>query len=401
MNNTPPIYYFTWSPQAGYTSIEVEHAEGACFFLKSGEILYDMLSASFQAGFGHSHPVILDKMRNQLHGLMVAFPKAEFDLKTKVTDRLVKYVGLDGGKIFYTVSGAEGIENAAKMARQIRGTDIILARTNSFHGASLGALSITGDWRNKAHHTVDEWTVRIPEPDVVDALDRTREIILHTGPEKIAAICLESISGANGVLTGNMEWWKGIQALCDEFGFFLIMDEVLCGFQRTGRPFAFQGFPVRPNFVVMGKAISAGYFPFGAVWTDRKVADYYQDRTLACGLTNYAHPLGLAAMDGVLDVLADPDFSQSVRDLEKLFKVEMLALAKEPEFKAMRCHGLLAAADFSQPSKLNWQDFVAAGVFVFCNEQRLVLAPPMIMSGEQLKICFTKIRQVLVAKGTT
>lgn len=395
MNARARPYYMTWSAQENPTCVPVARAEGSHFILESGAVLQDMLSTSFQAGFGHNHAHILEKLRGQLEGLMVAFPKADFELKKRATARLLEYLGLDGGKIFYTVSGAEGIENAVKLARQVRGADIILARSNSYHGASLGALSITGDWRNKAHHTVDQWTVRIPEPDAPGALEATRRAILETGPGKIAGFCLESISGANGVITGDAAWWEGIQELCDEFGLFLILDEVLCGFNRTGRPFAFQGFPVRPHFVVMGKAISAGYVPFGAVWTHVKIADYYAERTFAAGLTNYAHPLGLAAMEGVLDVLTDEEFLRSVKELESAFQTEMRALAEDPAVKAMRCHGLLGAADFSRPGEFRWQDFAEAGVHLLCNDTRLVLCPPMVMTRQELETGFAAIRKVV------
>ena len=115
----------------------------------------------------------------------------------------------------------------------------------------------------------------------------------------------------------------------------------------------------------------------------------------AAGLTSYAHPLGLAAMDGVLDLLQDPAFLGPVRALEQAFLAEMRELAAGPEFQALRCHGLLAALDFAGPGRWKWQDFAAAGVHLFANDKRLVLAPPMVMAVDELKACCASIRRVL------
>src|SRR5690606_31748716 len=123
------------------------------------------------------------------------------------------------------------------IARDISKKQIVLARSRSYHGATLGALSVTGDWRNEAHQTVSDWTVRIPEPSEDPDLEKTKAIIEETGAENIAAFCLESITGANGVIIPPQSWWDGINKLAKQYDLFLIIDEVLCGFERTGKPF--------------------------------------------------------------------------------------------------------------------------------------------------------------------
>ncbi len=376
-------YYKTWSIQSEAPYLPVAGAEGTQFIMENGEKVHDLISTSFQAGFGHSQAVILNRIRSQMEVQATAFPKADNISVKNVSKELLAYLKLDEGKIFYTVSGAEGIENALKMARQIRKAEIVLARENSYHGASLGALSVTGDWRNKAHKTVNYWTIRIPEPTAENAIGHTRQLIEDVGSDNIAAFCLETISGANGVITGDPKWWTGIQELCDEFGILLILDEVTCGFRRTGSAFAFQKFPIHPHFVVLGKAISGGYIPFGAVWTHKKISGFYEKQMFACGLTNYAHPLGLAALEGVLDLLNAKGFIKTVEELEETFAKELKELEKLKSVKAIRVHGLLSAIDFHSTT-LDWQKLFKAGIHVMASTNRIILAPPLAMSKEHL-----------------
>ena len=163
-------YFFTWAKQSRPTKIEFESNEDHFFVLKDDKKVYDLSSISFQASFGLDNKNIKEAIKKQLDSFSVVSPKAVFPLKEMATFKLLAH--LDGyknqinaldGKVFYTLSGAESVENALKMARQIKKKNVVLCRQRSYHGASLGALSVTGDWRNDPHETVDEWTARIHE----------------------------------------------------------------------------------------------------------------------------------------------------------------------------------------------------------------------------------------------
>ena len=282
MENHP--FFFTWAKQTNPVKIEFESNGDHFFILKNGSSVFDLSSISFQASFGLSNETIKKAISKQLESFSVISPKAVFPLKTKASIKLLSLlegneVTTQKGKIFYTLSGAESVENALKMARQIKKKKIILSRQKSYHGASLGALSVTGDWRNGPHQTVDEWTVRIPEPQEDPDLKKTEAIIQKVGPENIAAFCLETITGGNGVIIPPTSWWKGIQELCDQYKIFLILDEVICGFQRTGRYFGFHHYPfLKPQFICMAKGITGGYVPFGALWTNKEINDFITAR---------------------------------------------------------------------------------------------------------------------------
>ena len=368
-------FFYSWTKQQEAVHFPVQSARDDSFVLENGDFVFDFVSTSFQANFGHSFAPIRQRIQQQLDTMPVASPKSSFPLKARVSQSLLELLNLGAGKIFYTVSGAESVENALKIARQIKKRPIILARQKSYHGASLGALSVTGDWRNDPHLTFDEGTVRIPEPQEDPELKLTRSIVQSTGPENIAAIILETISGTNGMCVPSQEWFERVEELCREFDLFLISDEVLVGFGRCGPDFAFQKYGIRPDLVCLSKAITGGYVPFGAVWTSSEIADYYDSRTLACGLTNYAHPLGLAALEGVLESLRNPEFLQIKQDRENLFGQLVQELSTRPGVLETRCEGMMAAIELDHPA-CSWQEAFEAGLHLFCKSNLIILAPP-------------------------
>ena len=396
-------YFFTWAKQSSPTKIEFESNEDHFFVLKDGKKVYDLSSISFQASFGLDNKKIKEAIKNQLDSFSVVSPKAVFPLKEMATFKLLAH--LDGyknqvnaleGKVFYTLSGAESVENALKMARQIKKKNVVLCRQRSYHGASLGALSVTGDWRNEPHQTVDEWTARIPEPHDDPDLTQTEAIIKDVGPENIAAFCLETITGGNGVIIPPEKWWQGIQRLCDQYNIFLILDEVICGFKRTGRRFGFHNYPfLKPHFICMAKGITGGYIPFGAVWANRDIVEFYNENILSCGLTSYAHPLGLAAMDVICDIMGDGKFIENTVQLKKIMKGQLLKWEGLPNVKEIRTIGLLAAIDFTSDVTLDFNYFLERGIHLVVQPQTLVLSPALNFNKTDLQTALETLDKAL------
>lgn len=362
-------FYLTWSAQSKGLTYELEGVKEHHIISNKKEIT-DLSSISYQASFGLRPQFILDAVTKQMEDFSIVSPKSVFSLKTSVSNKLIELINLDGGKIFYTVSGAEGAENALKIARLYTGNKTILARRPSYHGATLGAISVTGDWRNNEVPTLDQWTLRIPEPEDDPDLVLTRRLIKEYGADKIAGVILETIPGNNGVLIPPKSWIKGIQKLAQELNILFILDEVICGFYRTGEAFGFQHFDLTPDIVIMGKAITGGVIPFGAIWTNDKIHKHFNEIVLSCGLTNYAHPLGLAALDAILKYIDTNKFKNDLLTFNKQFKSDLESLKN---ITALRVIGTLAAIDVEKAPLL--KDFWDSGLSVVRQEKRIILAP--------------------------
>ena len=385
-------YYISWTKQAEATTFPIDSVNGVT--IKSGSIdLIDMSSISYQAHFGHNHPVIIKKIKEQLDSIPLSSPKGIYPKKNETTKALLAYMNRPDGKIFYTSGGAETVENALKIARDITKKRLVLARQNSYHGATMGALTVTGDWRNTGQDLPRDWVVRIPEPQDIDAIKKTRMIIEEHGNDQFAAIIIETITGGNGVYSGNQEWWDGISKICRDYNILLIMDEVVCGFERTGKPFGYMHYHVEPDMICLAKGITGGMIPFGALWTSKKIAEYYQNNILSCGLTNYAHPLGVAALSGVLEIVQDNDFLENLKRIETLFSDHLKSFTRLGIVKDYRLQGMLCAIDLNKT--IDWKKFYQEGIYLVAQKERIILAPPLIITESELNLAMNKIKKVL------
>ena len=375
-------FLFTWVKQNNPLRFSISHVDGVKIYTETDHELIDMSSISYQASFGHNHPIIIKHIKEQLDVIPMCAPRGIYPGKIKTTNELLNYMDKKDGKIFYTTGGAETVENALKIARDITKKKLVLAREISYHGATMGALAATGDWRNKAHQMPADWVIRIPESTEVDAIAKTRQIILEHGKDNFAAFIIETITGGNGVFEGPQEWWDGISNLCKEFGILLILDEVICGFGRTGVSFGYMNYNLKPDIICLAKAITGGMIPFGAVWVCNNISDYYMTNTLACGLTNYAHPLGMAALSGVLEIVQDFEFQKHLQHICKVFQNELKILKEMPEVETIRAKGMLAGIDLNVD--IQWKSFFDNGIHLATQNKRIVLAPPLIITESEL-----------------
>ncbi len=377
----------TWSAQEGAVELALERAEGQTLFLQGGHAVLDLVSTSFHTNFGHSFAPILEALRQQLGGVCTSIAKASTPQRSAAARGLVDAVG-HPGRILFTLGGAESVENALKLARSLTGRARVLSRCKSYHGATLGALGVTGDWRRNGQVLPEGFGGFFPDPASDPEGDGLAACVAAHGPDRIAALCIETVSGANGVHGAPVGWWRRARSLCDATGALLILDEVLCGFGRTGPCFAFQDAAlaaaiVEPDFVCMAKALTGGYAPLGALWVSERHARHYDAEVLSAGLTHYAHPLGLAAAEVVLDVLAQPAFQSEKRALEACFSTLVGGLATHPAVAGVRHAGLLAALDLRVPAP-PWEHFIEAGIHLVVKPDMLILAPAFTTTQAEL-----------------
>jgi taurine--2-oxoglutarate transaminase len=358
-------FFFTWSAQHKVKPIELTGGEGAWFTTADGSRWLDLGSLSYQVNAGHGRKRIVEAIKRQADQLCLSTAHAVFPAKVELAERLLAMAGPGFSKVFFTLGGAEANENALKIARLVTGRLKLISRYRSYHGASMGALTLTGDWRRTLMepgipgvvHVQDCYCDRCPFGHKLETCRRECATNIGAtmkleGARSVAAVILEPVPGANGVLVPPPEYWPLVRAACDAEGALLIADEVLCGFGRTGKPFGHQHWNVTPDIITCAKGITSGYQPLGAVIVHERVARHFDDNLLACGLTLYAHPTACAAAVETLKLYDDEQLFANAARLDPVLRRELQAVAARlgvPTF--VRALGLLGALELEAPAE--------------------------------------------------
>jgi taurine--2-oxoglutarate transaminase len=308
--------FFSWSAQAKVNPIVIDRAEGIYFWDPNGKRYIDFNSQLMSVNIGHGDKRVADAIAAQANKLAFAAPQFATEVRGRLGQLLAELTPGDLNTFFFTLGGAEANENALRMARMVTGRQKVMARYRSYHGATAGAISVTGDPRRWASEPAVPGVVRVldpyrygnPEPDPVDEhLAYLEEVINYEGPSTIAAFILETVTGTNGILVPPDGYLQGVRALCDKYGILMIADEVMAGFGRTGRWFAVDNWDVVPDLLTMAKGLTSSYLPLGAVAMSDRVAEHFAERTYFGGLTYSSHPVACAAAIAAIGVLRDDD----------------------------------------------------------------------------------------------
>lgn len=404
---------FTWARQDEAVAYPLQAADGVWLKLADGKRLLDLGSTCYQASLGHGQHRIMEAMANQVRRLPIALPHATYPEKTALTEALLELAPPEHESLFFTLGGAEANENAIKFARLVTGRHKIIARYRSYHGATFGAVALTGDWRRPPVEPALPGVVHVSDtacdqcPGKLKArncnhppLTRIPEAIELEGPETIAAVIIEPISGSNGVVFPPAGYLEAIAAACRTHGILLIVDEVLTGFHRTGPRFAFEHWAVTPHMITMAKALTAGYAPLGAVTLHRTVVEGLAHRVLPAGLTHYAPPVSVAA---ALAALTEYEhISESHRQaIHRCLDQSLQPLkARVPPVTAARIVGALAGLQL-QADRVNWpklkHQLREAGLHVHVHPKSamVVLAPPLVMDTATLEQGLHTFAQVM------
>src|SRR4051812_13561822 len=396
-------FFFTWSVQSAARPVEITGGDGAWFTTADGARWLDLGSLAYQVNAGHGRTRIVEAIKRQADQLCLSTPNAVFPAKIELARQLLALAGPGFSKVFFTLGGAEANENALKIARQVTGRLKLMSRYRSYHGASMGALTLTGDWRRTMMepgiagvvHVQDCYCDRCPFGQRVETCKR--ECASHIGAtmqlegaRSVAAVIIEPVPGANGVLVPPPEYWPMVRAACDAEGALLIADEVLCGFGRTGKPFGFQHWDVVPDMITVAKGLASGYQAIGAVIVHERVAKHFDAEVLACGLTYYAHPTACAAANATLDVYRDDHLFDNAERLGPVLRRELDAIAGAIRAKAfVRSLGLLGCLEIEAPpaawGALN-KELVSRKLSLHVDGKRgtAIFAPPLCISESEL-----------------
>jgi taurine---2-oxoglutarate transaminase len=299
---------YSWSVQDAINPIAVAGAEGRYFWDYEGTRYLDFASQLVNLNIGHQHPKIVAAIKEQAEKLCTIGPPMANESRSRLGRLLAEVTPGDLSMSFFTNSGAEANENAIKLARMYTGRHKIIARYRSYHGASLGGISLTGDprrWPNEPGmpgvvRMFDPYTYRCPagHPDpcpVCTGAPHLEEILQYEGAQTVAAVFMETVTGTNGVIPPPDGYLQSIRELCDRHGILLVFDEVMAGFGRTGRWFACENWDVVPDIITVAKGINSGYVPLGAMIFRRHIADWVRDKLFPGGLTYAGHPLACAS----------------------------------------------------------------------------------------------------------
>jgi taurine--2-oxoglutarate transaminase len=402
--------FYTWSAQRSAVPLEIVDGQGARFTTADGARWWDLGSMTWNAGLGHGHPRMKAALAEAAGRGLLAYPTSVFPAKVRAGELLAEIVpaGLGASKTFLCLSGAEANENAVKMARLVTGRRKVVARTRSYHGATLAMLSLSGDPRRDKFEPGLPGVVRMGDPYCFrcpfgkepsscahECAQDLETALLREGPDTIAAVILEGIVGANGVFTPPPGYFTKVRAICDKYGVLLIADEVLSGFGRTGRWFAVDHDGVAPDMITMAKGLTGGYAPGGAVVVSERIARRFDDEVLWCGLTSYGHPLVCEAIVAAIGCYRDEGLIDHAAALGRWLGPRLADMARgRPYIGETRGLGLLWAFELCAPGSKQPIAPAAAGklaatlrryhLHMHKRENLLYLAPPLVITEAEL-----------------
>jgi taurine--2-oxoglutarate transaminase len=352
--------FHSWSAQSQISPLPVATGKGSYFWDFDGKKYLDFSCQLVFTNIGFQHPVVIDAIKKQADLLTTVAPQVANDARGEAARRIVELAGPHHQKVFFTNGGADGIENAIRMARLHTNRHKILSFYRSYHGNTTSAISATGDprrWPNEfayGHvHFFGPYTYRSSfwstneEEECRRALEHLESVITFEGPNTIAAILIESVVGTAGVLIPPKGYLEGVRALCDKYGIIWIADEVMSGFGRTGKWFAYQHSSVHPDLIVFAKGVNSGYVPLGGVVISRDVAATFDNRVFPGGLTYSGHPLACAAAVATIDVMKSEKIVEHAAMMgEKIIGPGLRALSeKHPVIGEVRGQGVFWALD--------------------------------------------------------
>src|SRR5918911_4780746 len=312
--------FFSWSVQGALDPIAIDHAEGVYLYTPEGDRILDFNSQLMSVNIGHGDKRVIDAITEQATKLQYVQPAFVTEVRARLGAKLAEILPGDLDKVFFTLGGAEAIENAIKLARPYTGRYKVLARYRSYHGATFGAMTLTGDprrWPNEPglvgvvrYPDTHRWGEKEPRP-VDESLQGLEDVIRYEGPQTIAAVFLETVVGTNGVLVPPDGYVQGVREICDRNGILMVCDEVMAGFGRTGRWFAVEDWGVVPDLMTMAKGLTSSYLPLGAVAMRHHIAEAFESKMYYGGLTYSSHPVSLAAALATIGVYEEDGVIQN------------------------------------------------------------------------------------------
>ncbi len=412
--------FHSWSAQALIDPLPIASASGSTFTDYVGKTYLDFSSQLVNVNIGYQHPRLVAAIQEQAARLCTIQPSFANDARSEAARLIAELAPGSLSKVFFTNGGAEANENAIRMARLHTGRPKVLATYRSYHGATNGAIMLTGDPRRWPSEpgmggVVHFWgpytylSAFHSENDAQEcerALQHLREVIMVEGAATIAAIILETVVGTNGILVPPDGYLAGVRQICDEFGIVFIADEVMAGFGRCGEWFAVDHWGVVPDLITFAKGVNSGYVPLGGVIISDAVAATFEKRAFPGGLTYSGHPLACASAVASIEIFKDEGIVENARMLgTDVIGPELAALAeKHPSVGEVRGLGVFWALELVRdrttreplvpfnaagPAAAPMTEFAAAckagGLWPFVHFNRTHIAPPCTTTPDEIR----------------
>jgi taurine--2-oxoglutarate transaminase len=409
-----------WVAQGNLDVPVIVRGEGIYMYDADGKRYADLSSGLVAVNLGHGHKPVLDAMHAQIDTLCFSPTNWFQDGRAKLAQSLIAispWAGKEGGRVFFSTSGAQANEDAVKFARMLTGRHKVLTAYRSFHGSAAGAAALTGEnrrWPNEPDimpgvthfwaafpyrspfHTDD------PKVEVERALQHLSEVIAAENPDAIAALLIEPVVGSNGVIVPPPGYLAGVRALCKEHGILLILDEVMTGFGRTGATFGAIRFEIVPDMITFAKGVTSAYAPLGGVMVREELAQNFDTRPLGAGHTYSGHPLNMATGIAAIAAYQAGGYFERGRTIEGWLRTKLGKLRDKHELIGdVRGIGAFFALEFvSDRAKrtplIPWQGKTQGpmpalfgglrkrGAYAFGRYNVMHIAPPLVIEEAEL-----------------
>jgi len=412
--------FHSWSAQALIDPLPIASASGSTFTDYDGKSYLDFSSQLVNVNIGYQHPKLVAAIQEYAARMTTIQPSFANDARSEAARMIAEVAPGDLNRVFFTNGGAEATENALRMARLHTGRHKVFAAYRSYHGATAGAITMTGDprrwgaepgvpgivhywgpypYRSAFHSTT-------PEEETARALQHLRDLIMVEGAGTVAAIILETIVGTNGVLVPPPGYLVGVREICDEFGIVMIADEVMAGFGRAGEWFAIDHWGVVPDLITFAKGVNSGYVPLGGVLISDAIAATFDERVYPGGLTYSGHPLACASAVASIRIFHEEGIVEHARGLgTDMIGPELAKIAdRHPSVGEVRGLGVFWAVELvrdratreplvpynaSGPDAAPMVEFAAAckqrGLWPMTHFNRTHVVPPCTISEAELR----------------
>jgi taurine--2-oxoglutarate transaminase len=418
----------SWSIQSKLSPLPVAGAEGCYFWDYEGKRYLDFASQLVNVNIGHQHPRVVQAIKDQADRLCTIGPPMANDVRSQLAAMIAELAPGDLNHVFFTNGGAEANENAIKLARWFTGRQKVVVRYRAYHGATAGAITLTGDPRRwyaepgipGVVRMFDPYTYRCsaghPDPcPVCTGGPHLEEILMYEGPQNVAAVMMETVTGTNGVIVPPEGYLRSIREVCDRHGILLVLDEVMAGFGRTGKWFACEHWDVVPDVITFAKGVNSGYVPLGGMIVSDRVFEWLKDSFFAGGLTYSGHPLACAAGVASIEAFRDEGIVENAAAIGELLAEELPKLeAKHPSIGEVRGIGLFwmlelvrdratremlvpyaASGEAAAPMARITKAALEKGLYLFTHFNRIGITPPLVISRDELLEGLATLDEVL------